>query len=219
MLYLLRDSTHGLTYTLDEEVYIVDTDDLVVEKTTFRTLAPYVDEGLDIANAYYSLDGTKVCISVTSINSILLTLANNTHLSCLGGELLLAYHSDEVVFSLHNQVYTIRLIDEKGTLVLNLNNCDYYRVIQVHRTSDSLSSWYIALHNFYKWGSYIVITIALRNGIDTEMCLFHLIFSNFKLVATCTTNVKKLISVLYLMKETDTQKVVSTKYKLRNLPY
>lgn len=219
MLYLLRDSTHSLTYTLDEEVYIVDTDDLVVEKTTFRTLAPYVDEGLDIANAYYSLDGTKVCISATSINSILLTLSNNSHLSCLNGELLLAYHSDEVVFSLHNKIYTVRLIDKRGTLILNLNGCDYYRVVPVHETSGSLSAWYIALHNFYKWGSYIVITVALRNGIDAEMCLFRLIFSNFKLIATCTTNVKKLINIHYLREETDTQKVVSTKYKLKNLPY
>lgn len=217
MLYLLHNIKHGLTYTLDEDAYIVDTDDLVVEKTTFRQLKPYIDEGLIIANVYYGLDDINVHVSVTSITSILLTLYNS-HLSCLDGELLFAYHSDEVVFAMHNELYTLRLGLENSCLSLYLNNSVYY-YINPHRLGTKLGSWHIDVYNFFKWGSYIVITIALKDGLDTEMCLFRLLFKDFELVTTCTTDVRKFMSIEYLREETSKQKIISTKYKIRNLPY
>lgn len=154
MLYLLHNVKHGLTYTLDEDIYIVDTDDLVVERTTFQQLRPYVDrdDGIVIANAYYELDDIKAHVSVTSITSLLLTMYNS-HLSCLDGNLLFAYHSNEVVFSVYNKPYTLKLGLEDSCLSLYLNNSVYY-YINPHRLGTKLSSWYIDIYNFFKWGSY-----------------------------------------------------------------
>lgn len=50
MLWCLHNDKHGELYSLDEKVYIVDTDDLKVEKSTFGELLPYLKNGLVIEN-------------------------------------------------------------------------------------------------------------------------------------------------------------------------
>lgn len=50
MLWCLHNDKHGELYSLDERVYVVDTDDLKVEKSTFEELLPYLKNGLVIEN-------------------------------------------------------------------------------------------------------------------------------------------------------------------------
>lgn len=50
MLWCLHNDKHGELYSLDEKVYIVDTDDLKVDKSTFGELLPYLKNGLVIEN-------------------------------------------------------------------------------------------------------------------------------------------------------------------------
>lgn len=53
MLWCLHNDKHGELYSLDEKVYIVDTDDLKVEKSTFGELLPYLKKWISHRKCQY----------------------------------------------------------------------------------------------------------------------------------------------------------------------
>lgn len=218
MLWCLHNDKHGELYSLDEKVYIVDTDDLKVEKSTFGELLPYLKNGLVIENVSTEItdnlaDFVEVKNGLSMSNRL---LAGD--LSILRGSLIFKHCVNRVRFNYCNTAYDIQLEARDNYLAFWINKDVYYYIGLVSQGLNS-NTWSAHLEYVYMWNGYIVVTISVRNNLGNASCLVRLFLKDGRFIGTCITNQIKLLNVSCLREETDECKVITTKYKIKNLPY
>lgn len=218
MLWCLHNDKHGELYSLDEKVYIVDTDDLKVDKSTFGELLPYLKNGLVIENV--STDITDNLADFVEVKNAL-SMSNRLlagDLSMLSGSLIFKHCVNRVRFNYCNTAYDIQLEARDNYLAFWINKDVYYYIGLVSQGLNS-NTWSAHLEYAYMWNGYIVVTISVRNNLGNASCLVRLFLKDGRFIGTCITNQIKLLNVSCLREETDECKVITTKYKIKNLPY
>lgn len=218
MLWCLHNDKHGELYSLDEKVYIVDTDDLKVDKSTFGELLPYLKNGLVIENV--STDITDNLADFVEVKNAL-SMSNRLlagDLSMLRGSLIFKHCVNRVRFNYCNTAYDIQL-EARGNYLAFWINKDIYYYIRLVRQGLTSNTWSAHLEYAYMWNGYIVVTISVRNNLGNASCLVRLFLKDGRFIGTCITNQTKLLNVSCLREETDECKVITIKYKIKNLPY
>ena len=187
MLWCLHNDKHGELYSLDEKVYIVDTDDLKVDKSTFGELLPYLKNGLVIENV--STDITDNLADFVEVKNAL-SMSNRLlagDLSMLRGSLIFKHCVNRVRFNYCNTAYDIQLEARDNYLAFWINKDVYYYIGLVSQGLNS-NTWSAHLEYAYMWNGYIVVTISVRNNLGNASCLVRLFLKDGRFIGTCITN-------------------------------
>lgn len=139
-------------------------------------------------------------------------------LSMLGGSLIFHYSVNGVRFSYYNTSFDIQLEARDNYLAFWINKDVYYYIGLVGQCLNS-NTWSANFEYAYMWNGYVVITIGIRNNLGNASCLVRVFLKDGRFIGTCITNQIKLLYISCLREETDECKVITTKYKIKNLPY
>lgn len=213
------------TIESDEVLYIVDTDDWVVEKITAKELKDSVSSGLDIVNIAYDTDKDELYFVEDDIDFLEYS-STSTSAFCLTDKDYKITYGDNTRIIAKGRVYNIssRRFDYNGNddLSKNFNEESWYTSIQVNDKQVGIIEGGFLCEGFEFGVSYAFRTkkyfiARFINSIDGDAVAVSMVFWGSKLVDIYSSGINKGAFILRDFKPSDT--LFQTKSKIKGEPY
>ena len=209
----------------DEILYIVDTDDWVVEKITAKELKDLVRDGLDIVNIAYDTDKDELYFVEDDID-FLEYVSTSTSAFCITDKDYKITYGDNTRIIAKGRVYNIssRRFDynDNDDLSKNFNEESWYTSIQVNGKQVGIIEGGFLCEGFEFGISYAFRTkkyfvVRFINSIDGDAVAVTMVFRGSKLVDIYASGINKGAFRLRDFKPSDT--LFQTKSKIKGEPY
>ena len=213
------------TIESDEILYIVDTDDWVVEKITAKELKDLVRDGLDIVNIAYDTDKDELYFVEDDID-FLEYVSTSTSAFCITDKDYKITYGDNTRIIAKGRVYNIssRRFDynDNDDLSKNFNEESWYTSIQVNGKQVGIIEGGFLCEGFEFGVSYAFRTkkyfvVRFINSIDGDAVAVTMVFGGSKLVDIYASGINKGAFRLRDFKPSDT--LFQTKSKIKGEPY
>lgn len=209
----------------DEILYIVDTDDWIVEKITAKELKDSVVNGLDIVNIAYDIDKDELYFVEDDID-FLEYVSTSTSAFCITDKDYKITYGDNTRIITKGRVYNIssRRFDynDNDDLSKNFNEESWYTSIQVNGKQVGIIEGGFLCEGFEFGVSYAFRTkkyfvVRFINSIDGDAVAVTMVFGGSKLVDIYASGINKGAFRLRDFKPSDT--LFQTKSKIKGEPY
>lgn len=209
----------------DEILYIVDTDDWVVEKITAKELKDLVRDDLDIVNIAYDTDKDELYFVEDDID-FLEYVSTSTSAFCITDKDYKITYGDNTRIIAKGRVYNIssRRFDynDNDDLSKNFNEESWYTSIQVNGKQVGIIEGGFLCEGFEFGVSYAFRTkkyfvVRFINSIDGDAVAVTMVFGGSKLVDIYASGINKGAFRLRDFKPSDT--LFQTKSKIKGEPY
>lgn len=209
----------------DEILYIVDTDDWVVEKITAKELKDLVRDGLDIVNIAYDTDKDELYFVEDDID-FLEYVSTSTSAFCITDKDYKITYRDNTRIIAKGRVYNIssRRFDynDNDDLSKNFNEESWYTSISVDDKQVGIIEGGFLCEGFEFGISYAFRTkkyfvVRFINSIDGDAVAVTMVFRGSKLVDIYASGINKGAFRLRDFKPSDT--LFQTKSKIKGEPY